>query len=45
MVMRSTVRMNTNGRVVVPHEVREALGVERGDLIEISVEPVEEDSE
>lgn len=39
MGMRSTVRLNTSGRVVVPHPIREELGVERGDLIEIEVQP------
>lgn len=38
--MRSTVRLNTNGRVVVPHPIREELGVDRGDLVEIEVRPV-----
>jgi len=39
--MRSTVRVNTNGRVVVPSHVRKELGVEHGDLVEIEVQPVE----
>ncbi|WP_420841105.1 AbrB/MazE/SpoVT family DNA-binding domain-containing protein [Halorutilus salinus] len=38
--MRSTVRVNTNGRVVVPSHVRDELGVEHGDLVEIDVRPI-----
>jgi len=39
--MRATVRLNTNGRVVIPHAIREELGVEHGDVVEIDVSPVD----
>lgn len=39
--MRGTVRLNSDGRVVVPHPIRNEMGLEHGDLIEIEVTPVE----
>lgn len=40
--MRSTVRLFNNGKVTVPHEIRETLGLEDGDIVEIEVHTVEE---
>jgi len=39
--MRSTVQLSTNGQLVVPHPIREELGIEKGDLVEIEVRPIE----
>lgn len=40
--MRATVNINQNGRIVIPHPVREGLGLKDGDLVEIDVQPVED---
>lgn len=39
--MRSTAKVLKDGRVTVPHPVRERLGLEYGDYVEIDVHPVE----
>jgi len=41
--MRDTVRLLKDGRVTVDHRIRDELGVEHGDLVEIEVEPVDAD--
>lgn len=40
--MRSTARLINNGKVTVPAQIREALDVSDGDLVEIDVKPVNE---
>ena len=40
--MRTTMRLFSNGKVTVPAPVRNELGVEDGDLVEIDVRPVSE---
>ena len=37
IVMQATVRMSRAGSVVIPIEIREALGLKTGDLITIDV--------
>lgn len=37
--MRSTVKLNSNGRLVVPHQIRDELDLGHGDLVEIDVKP------
>lgn len=39
--MRTTTQLFNNGKVTVPAQIRRALGVEDGDLVEIDVRPVE----
>lgn len=38
--MRTTARLIANGKVTVPSQIRNELGVEDGDLVEIDVRPV-----
>jgi bifunctional DNA-binding transcriptional regulator/antitoxin component of YhaV-PrlF toxin-antitoxin module len=38
--MRTTAQLINNGKVTVPAQIRRALDVEDGDLIEIDVRPV-----
>lgn len=38
--MRSTTKVLKDGRVTVPHPVREQLGLEYGDYVEIDIHPV-----
>lgn len=40
--MRTTTQLFNNGKVTVPSQIRRALEVEDGDLVEIDVRPVEE---
>lgn len=40
--MKSTVRLFNNGKVTIPHEVRETLDLEDGDVVEIDVKTVKE---
>ena len=35
-----TAYVQSEGRVVIPHREQERLGIERGDLVRVSVEPV-----
>jgi len=42
--MRSTARLINNGKVTVPAQIREALDVSDGDLVEIDIQPIEEAS-
>lgn len=39
--MRSTARLINNGKVTVPAQIREALDISDGDLVEIDVRPIE----
>lgn len=39
--MRSTVEMNTDGRLVIPAPIRRSYGLESGDLVEVEIRPVE----
>lgn len=38
--MRTTVRVLTDGKVTIPAQVRDALGLEQGDFAEVDVRPV-----
>jgi len=40
--MKVTVPLQKEGRVAIPHAVRENLDIERGDLIELEIKLVEE---
>lgn len=40
--MRMTSRLFNNGKVTVPAQIRRALDIEDGDLVEIDVRPVKE---
>jgi bifunctional DNA-binding transcriptional regulator/antitoxin component of YhaV-PrlF toxin-antitoxin module len=45
-VVKTTVRMNENGRIVVPKPARESLGVDGASVIvEVEVEVAEQNSE
>ena len=35
--MQTTVKMTRGGQVVIPYQIREAMGLKQGDLIEIDV--------
>lgn len=35
--MKATVRLIERGQVVIPNEVREGLGLKKGDLLELDV--------
>lgn len=39
--MRTTVRLYNSGKVTVPAQIRDALGVNDGDFVEIDVRPIE----
>lgn len=39
--MKSTVRLFANGKATVPAPIRDELGLEDGDLVEIDIRPVE----
>ena len=39
--MRTTTRLFNQGKVTVPAQIRRALEIEDGDLVEIDVQPVE----
>ena len=39
--MRTTAQIINNGKITVPFQIRQALDVEDGDLVEIDVRPVE----
>jgi AbrB family looped-hinge helix DNA binding protein len=39
--MRTTAQLINNGKVTVPAHIREALGVEDGDYVEIDVKSVD----
>ena len=39
--MRTTAQLVGNGKVTVPAQIRDALDVEDGDLVEIDVRPVD----
>lgn len=39
--MRMTAQLYNNGKVTIPAQIRRALDVEDGDLVEIDVRPVE----
>lgn len=41
--MRTTTQLFNNGKVTVPAQIRRALEVEDGDLVEIDVQPVQEE--
>lgn len=41
--MKATKQVGKNGTIVIPKEVREALGIEEGDLVVIDVEKVKKD--
>ena len=41
--MRSTVPVQREGRVAIPAPVRREMGIERGDLVEIEIQPVEDE--
>lgn len=36
--MRTTLKIGRNGRVVIPSHIRDALDIEEGDLIELTVD-------
>ena len=38
--MRTTVRLFANGKVTVPVEIRNELGIDDSDLVELEVQPV-----
>lgn len=40
--MRTTTQLFNGGKVTVPSQIRRALGVEDGDLVEIDIRPVKE---
>lgn len=40
--MRTTAQIINNGKVTVPAQIRQALGVKDGDLVEIDVRPVDD---
>lgn len=40
--MRTTAKLFNRGKVTVPAQIRRALEVEDGDLVEIDVRPAEE---
>lgn len=42
--MLTTARLYNSGKVTVPAQIREALDVDDGDLVEIDVRPIEEAS-
>jgi AbrB family looped-hinge helix DNA binding protein len=39
--MRATTKLLQNGRVTLPHHVRESMGLSPGDYVEIEVKRVE----
>lgn len=39
--MRTTAKLFNRGKVTVPAQIRQALGVKDGDLVEIDVRPVD----
>lgn len=38
---KATARVLAEGRVTIPATVREALGIEHGDYVEVDVEPLD----
>lgn len=40
--MRTTAQLINNGKVTVPAQIRRALEVEDGDLVEIDIRPIPE---
>jgi len=43
VAMRTTTYVQREHRVVIPPAIRESLEIERGDVVEIEVRPVEKD--
>lgn len=39
--MRTTARIVADGRITVPEPIRQALGIQEGDLVSIDVRPVD----
>lgn len=40
--MRTTARLIANGKVTVPAEIRDELGLAKGDLVELYIRPVDD---
>lgn len=40
--MRTTTKLINNGKVTIPAQIRRALEIEDGDLVEIDVQQIEE---
>lgn len=38
--MRTTTKIRQRGRVTVPQPIREELGLDEGDIVEIEIRPV-----
>lgn len=39
--MRATARLYNNGKVTIPAQIRAALGINDGDLVEINVKQID----
>lgn len=43
--MRTTARLIANGKVTIPIDIRDELGLADGDLVELDIRPVDDFSE